>query len=277
MKDYRQSVNQQYGLDDLSSKILDRLRKAGKDIDHLTRDDLKTFDEFHVGGITETRSLAQLAGLREGMHILDVGSGIGGPARTLAAEFGCRVTGLDLTEEFCRAAEMLTQRVGLADKIDFHHGSALDMPFEDDLFDVVWTQFAAMNIGDKEKLYAEFRRVLRPGGLLALHEIMEGSGEALHFPVLWANEPSISFLRQPEAIRALLESNGFTVVAWNDLTEHSFEWFKAMQAARAAEERPALGFQVFTADSAPPKAANVLRNLEEGRIKVVQAVLQLAT
>lgn len=275
METYQQAVNQQYGsIKDIGSRVLAALRNAGKDTDHLTRGDFETFDQLHIGGIAETRSMAQRAGLREGTHVLDVGSGIGGPARALAAEFGCRVTGLDLTEEFCRVAEMLTERVGLGDKIEFHHGSALDMPFEDNSFDALWTQFACMNIGDKEKLYAEFRRVLRPGGVLALNEIMAGSGEPLHYPLLWADEPSISFLRPPEAIRALLESNGFEVVVWDDMTQRSLEWFKAMQAARAAAQKPVVTFDVF-ADSIPQKSANVARSLQEGRITVVQAVLRL--
>ncbi len=275
MDSYHQAVNQQYGsVNDISSRVLTALQNAGKDTDHLTRGDLETFDQLHIGGVAETRSLAQLAGLREGMHVLDVGSGIGGPSRVLAAEFGCRVTGLDITEEFCHVAQMLTERVGLADKIEFRHGSALDMPFEDDSFDALWTQFACMNIGDKEKLYAECRRVLRPGGVLALNEIMAGSGEPLHYPVLWADEPSISFLRPPEAIRALLESNGFEVIVWEDMTQRSIEWFKAMQAARAAAQKPVVTFEIL-ADSIPQKSANVARNLQEGRITVIQAVLRL--
>lgn len=274
MDTYSESVNRQYGLDDMRSRILARLREAGKDVDHLTRDDLISFDEFHIGGIAETRKLAQLAGLGAGMHILDAGSGLGGPARTLAAEFGCRVTGLDLTEEFCSAATMLTARVGLDDLVDFRHGNALDMPFEDSSFDAVWTQFAGMNIADKERLYAEFRRVLRPGGTLALHEIMAGETPDPYFPVLWADEPSISFLRDPADVRGLLESLGFQNVAWNDLTQQSSEWFRAMQARPQDGPRP-LGFGVFIANALPQKVASMLRNLEEKRIAVMQTVFRL--
>src|SRR5919197_4490873 len=123
MSDYVHAINQLYGQAGLSAKILTALHEAGKDLDALTRDDLASFDEQHDGGREGTRELARLAGLRAGMHVLDVGSGLGGPARTLAAEFGCRVTGRDLTEEFCRAAVMLTARVGLQDRIAFRHGS----------------------------------------------------------------------------------------------------------------------------------------------------------
>jgi ubiquinone/menaquinone biosynthesis C-methylase UbiE len=276
MENYGQAVNHQYGQDDLRSKILTALQKAGKDVERLTREDLSTFDEFHIGGIAETRRLASLAGLREGMRVLDVGSGLGGPARTLAAEFGCRVTGLDLTEAFCIAAEGLTRRVGLGDKIEFRRGNALDMPFEDSAFDVVWTQFAGMNIADKERLYAEVRRVLRPGGVFAFHEVMRGATDELHYPVFWANEPSISFLRPPEDIRRILASKGFQEKAWNDLSHQSVEWFRAMVERAAKEGPPPLGFQVFIADSVPVKAQNLVRNLEEGRVTVIQGVYELA-
>jgi ubiquinone/menaquinone biosynthesis C-methylase UbiE len=275
MDGYSTSVNRQYGQDDLSTRILTALQNAGRNIDQLTREDLLTFDEFHIGGIAETRNLAKSAGLRAGMHVLDVGSGLGGPARTLAAEFGCSVTGLDLTEEFCRAAAMLTERVGLSDKVTFKVGNALEMPFDDNSFDVVWTQFVGMNIADKETLYSEFRRVLRLGGVLALHEVMAVASRDLHYPNFWANEPSLSFLSQPDEVRQLLASTGFDGVSWIDLTQCSFEWFRAMLASRAANNNPPLGFQVFIADSVQQKAANVIRNLEENRVTVIQATWEL--
>jgi ubiquinone/menaquinone biosynthesis C-methylase UbiE len=127
-----------------------------------------------------------------------VGGGIGGPARTLAAEFGCTVTVLDLTEAYCRLGEL----TGLSDRVSFRHGSAYDMPLGDGGFDVAWTQHSSMNMEDKERLYAEIRRVLRPGGTLVLHEVVAGPVQPVQFPVPWASDPSISFLRAPEEIRA---------------------------------------------------------------------------
>lgn len=275
MLQYDASINQQYGQENLGNRILAKLQSAGKDIDALTRADLSAFDEFHIGGIAETRSLAKLANIGVGMQVLDVGSGIGGPARTLAAEFGCMVTGLDLTEEFCRAAELLTERVGLGENLRFQQGNALDMPFEDDTFDVVWTQFAGMNIEDKPRLYSEIARVLKHGGTFAFHEIMAGKQSNLHFPVLWANDASISHLRPQTEIRDLLQERGFQEIVWNDLTQSSSEWFHTM-IARAKQEGPApLGFNVFIQDGVSQKAANILRNLDEDRISVVQAVFEL--
>ena len=174
MPDYAESINTHYGQANLSAKILAALQETGKDINALTPEDLTSFDEHHGGGREAARELAGLAGVGEGIHVFDIGSDIGGPARTLAAEFGCRVTGLDLTEEFCHAAAMLTERFGLQHQITFEHGSALEMPFDDATFDVVWTQDVLMNIEDKGRLFTEAHRVLRPGGPFAFQANMTG-------------------------------------------------------------------------------------------------------
>ena len=276
MAEYDQSIQQQYSQTDLSGKILAALQSAGKDIDALTREDLSGFDQFHVGGIAETRNLAQLAGLQAGMQVLDVGSGLGGPARTLAAEFGCTVTGIDMTEEYVRVAQMLTDRVGLAERIRFEQGDATDLPFEDDRFDVVWTQFTGMNIADKAKLYDQFRRVLKNGGRLAIHEVMSGDGRELHYPVFWANDASIDFRQSPDHIRQLLAERGFHQVVWKELNASSIEFFQNM-LTRMKQQTGAqsLGFNVFIVGSVPEKATHLLHNLEEKRVTVIQAVFQL--
>jgi ubiquinone/menaquinone biosynthesis C-methylase UbiE len=152
---YHRTINRHYGNIDLRARILDRLRWAGKNPRALTRDDLASFDEFHSGGLTSTRELARLACLKPGMQILDAGCGIGGPARTLAAEFDGFVVALDLTEEFCQAAAMLTALVGLSDRVVFQQADALALPFRDRQFDVVWSQNTIMNVPDKAKLFRE--------------------------------------------------------------------------------------------------------------------------
>lgn len=149
MQPYEQSIADIYGRPDLERTIVTAFEQAGKDTDQLTRNDIKSFDEFHIKGRDATRELAGLAGLRRDNQVLDVGSGVGGPARTLAAEFDCYVTGIDLVEEYCRVAEIFTERVGLSDRIAFQHENALEMPFEDGAFDVVWLQHVSMNIEDK--------------------------------------------------------------------------------------------------------------------------------
>src|SRR5215831_11570991 len=154
-------VETHYTSADLGKTILAALKEAGKDLDHPTPDDLAPVDEFHGGQRPATIRLAELVGFAGTERVLDVGSGLGGPSRYLAWRYGCRVSGIDLTAEFVRVAEMLTELTGLAGKTDYRQGNALALPFEDNAFDVVWSQNAAMNIADRDRLYREMRRVLK--------------------------------------------------------------------------------------------------------------------
>ncbi len=268
---YVEALNTHYGRHGLGDAILAGLRAAGKDLSRLAPDDLAPVDQFHARGKEATLELVRLAGLESRMYVLDVGGGLGGPARTLAAELGCRVTVLDLTQEFCRVGAELTARTGLSDRVVFQHGNALDMPFADGNFDVVWTQHSSMNIGDKERLYRDIHRVLRPGGVLALHEIMGGSNAPIHFPVPWARDPAVSFLRPAQEVRALIAATGFREIAWVDVSAPSLEWFR-QRAARAPATPPPLGLHLLLGSDSGPMFRNQVRNLEEDRIAVIQAV-----
>src|SRR5262244_1499907 len=229
-------VETHYTRPDLIGAILAALKAAGKDIDHLTPDDLAPVDEFHSGQRPATVRLAELVGFTGAERVLDVGSGLGGPSRYLAWRYGCRVSGVDLTAEFCRVAEMLTQRTGLVGRVDYRQGNALDLPFDDMSFDVVWSQNAAMNIADRERLYREMRRVLKAGGKLALQEVAAGPGGPPHYPVQWAREPSISFLYSQQATRQTLEAAGFRVLVWQDTTAEALA--SAAGRARGVRSRP---------------------------------------
>lgn len=272
MSNYAELVNKHYGPTDISARILERLQKAGKDLARLSRDDLAPFDEFHSGGREATRELARFAELRSGMEVLDVGSGVGGPARTLAAEVGCRVTGIDITAEYCRVAQMLTEKVGLSDKVRIHCGNALDMPFDKASFDVVWSQNTLMNIDDKARLFREIRRVLRSGGMFAFETILAGPAEEIHFPVFWADSPSLSFLVKPEEIRALLSAAGIRELRWEDTTKRSIANQRKRKEAIEREGPPILGLGVLVPTDVLAKMDNHLRNNEEGRTITVQAV-----
>jgi ubiquinone/menaquinone biosynthesis C-methylase UbiE len=271
MSDDAHAINQHYGQADLSTKLLTALREAGKDLDALTRDDLAPFDELHDGGRETTRELARLAGLREGMHVLDVGSGLGGPARTLAAEFGCRITGLDLTEEFCRAATMLTARLALQERVVFRHGSALDLPFAKATFDAVWTQGVLMNIADKARFFAEVSRVLRPGGQLAFQASLAGPVPGVYYPTLWADDARLSFLVPPEACRRLLVAAGFQERAWHDATAQAVT---QAQTRRTAGAEGASVRAIIAPTNLEERVANRLRNYAEGRVVQVMAVFE---
>ena len=186
------TIEAHYTRSDLGSAILAALEKSGKDLDRLTPEDLAPVDEFHIRGRAATLELARAARLDSSRRVLDVGSGIGGTSRCLAREFGCRVTGIDLTEEYCRTAAMLSARIGLADLVDYRQGDATNLPFADASFDVVWTEHAAMNIPDKLRLYREMHRVLEPRHARHPRHLAGPSGAVL-FPVPWARTPGSVF------------------------------------------------------------------------------------
>lgn len=260
-------VEGHYSKSDIGSLILAALQQSGKDIDNLRLEDLEPVDEFHVRRREATRELARRAGVDKGLQVLDVGCGIGGPARTMAYEFGARVTGIDLTEDYCRAATMLTARVGLADRVTFRQANALDLPFPEGSFDVVWTQHASMNIPDKPRLYGECFRVLRPGGTLAIYDILAGPAGPVHFPVPWARTPETSFLIAPDELRGLVEAAGFGVTHWEDRTSAALEWFEALSKRIQQQGVPPLGTHLLVGGADYPEMArNQVRNLKEGRV-----------
>jgi ubiquinone/menaquinone biosynthesis C-methylase UbiE len=247
---------------------LDALAAAGKDIDALTVEDLAPMDQFHGGGKQATERLARLAGLKPETRVLDVGGGLGGPARTLAAQFGCRVTVVDLTESYVLAGEQLTRQLSLQDRVTHRLGHALELAAEDAAFDVVWTQNSGMNVPEKGRLYAGFQRVLRAGGLLALQEPMAGPVQPPIYPVMWARDAAGSFLRTPAEMRTAIERAGFVVRAWDDLTLE-------MAAQGTVTLTPELSIQrLVMGDRLVVISRNGDRNREEGRIVMVQAVFE---
>ncbi|QRV16393.1 SAM-dependent methyltransferase [Haloterrigena salifodinae] len=271
------ALNEHYGVTDLGDEILAALEAAGKDVDALTRDDIASFDEFHIRGREATREVADLAAVEAHSRVLDIGCGIGGPARTLASEFGCDVVGIDIVEEYCRAATLFTDRVGLTDEVRFQRGNALDLPFEDETFDVVWFEHALLNIEATGAAVEEAGRVCRPGGTLALYEICAGPRGEPVFPVPWASDASLSYLDPPERLREIVLDRGFDEIAWRDVTEPSLEWFRNVvesMRSRPADAPPPLGLNLLLGAETPVKAANVVRNLEEDRINVVQGVYE---
>lgn len=270
-KNHTTEISGHYGVARLEETILEGLRKAGIDPDRLSPDDLAPVDQFHLRGKSATLDLAHLANLTPDLCVLDVGGGLGGSARTLAAEFGCRVTVLDITEEYCRVGEALTRRTRQSERVQFQTASAVDMPFPDEAFDVVWTQHSSMNIEPKERLYKEIHRVLRAGGRLAIHEIVAGVNQPIHFPVPWATEPRMSFLRSMADTRATIESAGFAELAFHDRTEATLRWFRA-RLARSAQASTPVGLHLLLGENFAPAMENQLRNLDEHRIAVIEAV-----
>lgn len=271
---YLAAVSAHYTTGELGATILAALRDAGKDPERLHVEELAQIDQLHTGGAPATRALMQRATLQPGMHVLDVGGGLGGPARLIAHETGCSVTVLDLSEEFCSVGAMLTARAGLSDRVTFRHGSALDMPFTDGTFDRAWTQHATMYIAEKERLYREIHRVLKPGGRLVMHRMMAGAVQPIRFPVPWARDPSVSFLQPSAEIRALLTQIGFREVEWVDQREAAIASIRA-QAEGTTQTGPSTSAaQLVLGPQLPDMLRNVASNLEDQRLTVVQAVFE---
>lgn len=259
---------------DLAAAIANSLRQAGKDTDNLTTADLATVDEFHIRGRKATLELGRGPGLNVSSELLDIGSGLGGPARAIAETFGCRrVIGIDLTPAFCFAATVLSDWVGLGDKVTFRQGDATSLPFGDAEFDAAMTIHVAMNIAAKDRMYAEARRVLKPGARFGVYDVLQGEGGTVLFPVPWAREPSISHLATPDQMVALLQGAGFRIVESVDCTEESQRWFEAM-AARLAQAAPAVTFQAFLGNDFPTMARNQVANLRDRRIRTVSYICE---
>ncbi len=270
-----EDVSHHYTAGDLGNQILAALSAMGKDVDALTIDDLAPVDHFHIRGQAATAEMMQWADIRPEQRLLDVGCGLGGTSRYLAVNAGCRVVGVDLTAEYCEVAEMLSARVGLADQTTYRQASALALPFADDEFDVVWTEHVQMNIADKAGFYAELARVLHPDGQLVFHDVFAGPTDELIFPVPWAVDPSISHLIGLNELDTLLRNAGFARVRWEDKTDASVNFFRTVLARQRTNGSAPLGLHLLMGDDAAPKFGNMLRNLEDDRLRVVQAVVKL--
>lgn len=269
-------VARHYGREGLVERILAALTEAGKDIDHLTIDDLAPVDELHSRRRLATEELARMLAPKPGQRVLDIGSGLGGPARYLAKACGCRVTGVDLTAEFVATAIELTRRGGLSERVDFKQGSALELPFDDGSFDLAWSQNVAMNIADRERYYAQMHRVLVPDGRLAIQDMTQGPGGELTYPVMWADTPATSFLRTAEETQRLLTQAGFKILAWEDKTATAIAETEAERARAAGAARPILGIHLVVGPSFVEKARSGQRNMRDDKIRLINAVLQRA-
>ncbi len=264
------SVENHYaGSNNLTAQIKDSLSAAGKAAERPATADLAAVDEFHIRGRQATLELAQRMELTQDSHVLDIGSGLGGPARTLAETYGCSVTGLDLTRSFCNAAAEISNWVGLTEKVRFVHGDATAPPFDPGNFDAAMTIHVAMNIPAKDAVYASARRALKPGRIFAVYDVLQGEGGQLVYPVPWARNPSISHLATPAMMRQLLAKAGFDLLEENDSTEESLAWFRNMTTRMAETGPPPVSFQLFLGADFPQMARNQVQNLTEKRIRTV--------
>lgn len=263
-------VRDHYRATGLTERLKAALAVLGPDDQVLTPQQLGALDQFHTRGLAATNELAQLTGMTAAASVLDVGSGIGGPARYLAETFGCRVTGVDLSEPFVDAARYLTARTGQNEQVTFQTASALDLPFDDGRFDIVLLQHVAMNIADRAQLYREIRRVLTPGGKFASFDVVLNRGEP-HYPVPWARTPETSFLLTAAATCEAVEQAGFRALTLQDDTEAAKQWVIQL---RDAGPPPPPNLSVVMGPDFAQLAANLGRNLLEGRLGVLMAVFE---
>ena len=260
-------MSEHYGRAEALPKILARIDEASPG--DLSPDILAPLDQFHSGGLPATRELANLAAIKPGESVLDVGCGVGGPARVLTAEHGAKVRAVDLSPGYVEIGRALSKKSGIA--VTFEPANALELPFADGSFDMVWTQHASMNIADKPRLYRELRRVLRPDGRLAFHDLLAGEKPGpLHFPVPWADGPGESFLIGAKDLRALLHLCGFRERLWQDRTVATLAFFEKQPAA--AQVPAPLGIQLLLGPDFATMVANLRRNLSEGRVAAAMGI-----
>jgi ubiquinone/menaquinone biosynthesis C-methylase UbiE len=268
-------VEQHYTQGALADTILDALRRMGKDPERLTAADLAPVDEFHIGGRQATADLAEKMGIQPGMHLLDIGSGLGGAARYFAGERGCTVAGIDLTGEYVRVANDLARRTGLDRLVSYRQASALDLPFEAASFDGAYMLHVGMNIEDKARLFAEVRRVLKPSGLFGVYDVMRTGEGQLAFPVPWATTNATSFLRTPADYCHLLEAAGFLILKERGRREFAIDFFQQMRArVQQAGGPPPLGLHLLMGAGSADKIANMVDGLERGLIAPTEIVCQ---
>jgi ubiquinone/menaquinone biosynthesis C-methylase UbiE len=271
-----QEVARHYGRGDLEQAFLDALIASGKDPERLAAADLAAADEFHLGWLPATVELAKGLALAPGMHVLDIGAGIGGPARYLAQTFGCRVTGIDLTPDYVAVADALTRRCGLADKVTFRQASAVALPFADAGFDAATMLHVGMNIADKAKAFGEVRRVLRPGGRFTVYEVMRASEGELPYPMPWAQTPATSFVEPVDTYRRLLRAAGFDILVEHDRSELALRLGREMREKVAREGVPPLGLHILMGAMTPQRLGNVTAALERGLIAPIELVTRAA-
>lgn len=266
------AVEAHYTRPQLEETILQALARAGHDLQHVKALDLAPLDEFHVGGLESTQELAKFMKLRPGMHLLDVGCGIGGPARYFAGEHGCRVTGVDLTEEFVRVAESLTKMTGLEKSATFRRESALELPFEKGSFDGAYMIHVGMNLADKAGVFREVARVLKPGARFTIFDFMLAAEKPFSFPVPWALSAETSFVRDRVAYREGLRVVGFELEHERDRRQFAIEFTQKTMTRAAESGPPVLGLHLLLGEKAPVMLKNILAAMQAEILEPVEMV-----
>jgi SAM-dependent methyltransferase len=257
---------------DVYERIVAAVEDSGKNLDDLTVEDLAPVDHFHARGFPATIELADRLPVEPHHHILDIGCGLGGPARYFAQRFECRVSGVDITGPFVDAAVKLTELVGLAGRVDIERGDGQELPYDDATFDGAYSQHVTMNVADRPQFFAQAFRVLRPGAFFAVTEHGLGDAGEPHYPLPWSEDGSGSYLASPVETRALLEAAGFTGFEIEDTGPKYLAAYEGVLEAVARGEIPRLGPHLLMGENSVEKTRNAARNIAEGRTRPVQVV-----
>jgi SAM-dependent methyltransferase len=268
----QKAIADHWGRGDVYALIVSALQKMSKPLDALTVEDLAPVDHFHARGFPATVELADRLPIRAGQHIVDIGCGLGGPARYIAQRFQCRVSGLDITQPFVEAANKLTALLGMEDRVTIEQGDGQRLPYPDAAFDGACTQHVTMNVADRSGFFAEAYRVLRPGGFFALTEHGLGPRGDPHHPVPWSEDGSGAYLCTPSETRALLAAAGFEDIVVEDTGPKYVAGYRAAIERAEKGTLPPLGTHLLMGETALAKMRNAARNIEEGRTHPLQLI-----
>lgn len=265
-------VEEHWAQGEVYPRIVSALRAAGKSLDSLTIDDLAPIDHFHARGFTATVELGDHLPVGPGDHVLDIGCGVGGPARYFAKRFGCRVSGVDITRPFVDAAQKLTALLHMTDQVLIQHGDGQRLPFPDGMFDGAYSQHVTMNVPDRDQFFAEAWRVLRPGAFFAITEHGLGPVGKPHYPLPWTTDGTGEWLVTPEHTRELLAQAGFDDVRIDDTGPEYVASYRQMSAVAEQGPLPPLGLHVLIGTDSVLRARNSMRNIEERRTHPVRVI-----
>jgi SAM-dependent methyltransferase len=262
-----QDVTAHYQLPGLLEAIRGGLAALGKTPESVTLEDLAPVEEFHIGGRPATKEVLDQLSLQRDQHVLDIGCGIGGPARFAASAYGVRVAGIDLTPDYVETGQELNRWVGLAERVNLRAASATSLPFTQGMFGTAYMLHVGMNIADKETLAREAARVLRPGGLFAIYDVMRLGEGPIKFPVPWAAHEGLSSVATPDTYKEALQLAGFDIIAERNRRIFAIEFFEAIRAkTQSAAGPPPLGIHMVMGKDAPVKMANLVESLKAGRL-----------